>query len=246
MLAEARALALRQAESFNLGWELLRDAFPDLVAHPGPDGAKGPYLQDAQMGGAICCTAAEATLLYLLVQHSAARRVVEIGSYVGWSAAHMALAVKPHGGMVSCVDPFTEHEAVAPARRVHERLIGNLLRCHAWGWVEIIPAPSPAGLALAETPWDVVFVDGEHNSGQPLVDVQAAAAGLRDARSVIAVHDTWMPDVAAACAWLRGEGFVETIFHSFALPARMGLYWREPPRWWGPFLGEVDERVVRI
>src|SRR4051812_21216561 len=70
---------------------------PRMVGHPVPShpidhpgrGAPGVCVQDIDLGGAIGCTSREGYILNRAVTLSRPKNMLEIGSYVGWSSAHL-------------------------------------------------------------------------------------------------------------------------------------------------------------
>jgi caffeoyl-CoA O-methyltransferase len=96
----------------------------------------------------------EGALLRLLVAISGARRVLEIGTYSGYSALAMASALPEGGRLVTCdIDP----EATKVARRYFDE--------SPWGAaIEIRLAPALdtiAALASAGEGFDLVFIDAD-------------------------------------------------------------------------------------
>src|SRR3954468_1499448 len=74
-----------------------------LVAAPSQSGHADLCYQDADILGATCCTQAEACLLHWAAhQLPPSATILEIGSYVGWSTAHLAWG----GQQVVCIEPF--------------------------------------------------------------------------------------------------------------------------------------------
>lgn len=95
-------------------------------------------------------------LLYAIGEHAAPLRIVEIGTYVGASAAHFAIGNQ--GGEVVTIDINPD------AKRQADRLgIPNLLAIHADS-AAVLPA---LRAAVAEHGlFDVCYVDGLHNFNQ--------------------------------------------------------------------------------
>lgn len=93
----------------------------------------------------------EGRLLEFLVHLSGARRVLEIGTFTGYSALSMAAALPPDGTIVTCeIDPHT----AAMARR----------HFAASPWADRIRlkvGPALGTLAGIEGPFDLVFVDAD-------------------------------------------------------------------------------------
>lgn len=99
----------------------------------------------------------EGALLRLLVAISGARRVLEIGTYSGYSALSMASALPPGGRLVTCdIDP----KATAVARRYFDE--------SPWrDAIEIRLGPALdtiAALAAAGEGFDLVFIDADKES----------------------------------------------------------------------------------
>lgn len=210
----------------------LLEAFPELVEHPGPSmGAEhaGTYYQDRQLGGAICATAQEAQLLYWAAYVCQPVVALEIGSYVGWTAAHIARAMTD--GQLICIDNLSE---CADGAKQLVRLNCNLARAGVAERCHIVPGSSPEVLDFAVgAVVDLAFVDGSHRGEQPRLDVQGVAA-IMASNGMIAVHDTWMPDVQRACAWLRDQGWTELVFET---AGRLAFYYgAEQPAWWETFV----------
>ncbi len=93
----------------------------------------------------------EGRLLEFLVRLKGARRVLEIGTFTGYSALSMAAALPPDGEIVTCeVDPHT----AAMARR----------HFGASPWrdrIKLRAGPALDTLATLEGPFDFVFIDAD-------------------------------------------------------------------------------------
>ncbi len=98
----------------------------------------------------------EGRFLETLVWATGARRVLEIGTYSGYSALAMAAALPPDGRIVTCeVDP----DRVAFARR-------HLDASPYGDRVEIRHGPALETVQGLDGPWDLVFVDAD-KTGYP-------------------------------------------------------------------------------
>jgi caffeoyl-CoA O-methyltransferase len=102
----------------------------------------------------------EGRLLETLVWITGARRVLEIGTYSGYSALSMAAALPPDGRLVTCeVDP----DRVAFARR-------HLDASPYGDRVEIRLGPALETVQGLDGPWDLVFVDADKRGYPAYVD----------------------------------------------------------------------------
>lgn len=217
------------------------ERMPRLVAHRSMSGIPGFLYTDYDIGGAKCCTAEEGMLLYLLVRALQPLRPLEIGCYVGWSTAHLLAGLN---ATLQIVDPFTEvskeltQQTRTPSAALGERFSDNLMKCDLLDF-QLVNAPSPQALdgIAPQAGWDFVFLDGEHNQGQPVRDVEGMLPHLMDDCTVV-LHDGWHEGVQAAMARLKREGFstrtlptvnLLTVAHRSAYGPRL------MPAWWAQF-----------
>src|SRR5579884_2014292 len=93
----------------------------------------------------------EGTLLQMLVASLGARRVLELGTFTGFSALMMAAALPPDGLLITCdVDP----EATAIAREFWAQSPdGYKIKLHL--------GPALDTIKTLEGPFDLVFIDAE-------------------------------------------------------------------------------------
>lgn len=98
----------------------------------------------------------EGRFLALLVSLIQARFVLEVGTFTGYSAIHMAAALPPGGRIVTCeVDP----ERAAMARR-------HLDASPYGDRVEIRVGPAAATIEALDGPFDLVFLDADKVGNQ--------------------------------------------------------------------------------
>lgn len=93
----------------------------------------------------------EGAFLSFLVTLSQARRVLEVGTFTGWSSIAMAGALPPDGSIVSC---DINEETTAVARRYAEEA-GVADR------IDYRLGPAIDTLATLEGPFDLVFIDAD-------------------------------------------------------------------------------------
>jgi caffeoyl-CoA O-methyltransferase len=93
----------------------------------------------------------EGTFLSFLVTMTGARRIVEVGTFTGWSSIAMAQALPPGGSIVTC---DVNEETSAIARRYAEEA-GVADR------IEYRLGPAVDTLATLEGPFDLAFIDAD-------------------------------------------------------------------------------------
>ncbi len=118
----------------------------------------------------------EGRFLEMLVHLSHPERVLEIGTFSGYSALSMASALPPGGRIVTCeVDP----KAAEMARR-H-------IRASPWAdRIELRQGPALATIAELDGPFDLVFIDADKVEYR---DYYEAVLPLLSDRGVIAVDN---------------------------------------------------------
>ncbi len=143
---------------------------PDLLAELAAE-TRATTSSPQMMVGSL-----EGRFLEMLVHLSGARRVLEIGTFTGYSALSMAPALPPEGCIVTCeVDP----DNAAAARRHFD----------ASPWADRIDlriGPALETIATLDGPFDLVFVDAEKTEYR---DYYEAVLPLLTERGVIAVDN---------------------------------------------------------
>ncbi|HLG66278.1 MAG TPA: class I SAM-dependent methyltransferase, partial [Acidimicrobiales bacterium] len=93
----------------------------------------------------------EGRFLEMMVHATAARRVLEIGTFTGYSSLAMAAGLPPGGRITTCeVNP--EHAEVA--RR-------NIAASPFAACIEVIEGPALATVGTLPGPFDLVFIDAD-------------------------------------------------------------------------------------
>lgn len=154
----------------------------------------------------------EAVLLHNIALQFAGRRALEIGSWLGWSTCHLAMA----GVILDVIDPA--HEDVVIRASVEE----SLRCCGVTEQVHLAAGRSPESLAELNQKWSLFFIDGDHEGGAPLRDTEAAlACATGDCAFVF--HDLASPAVSAALRFLKEKGFDVVVYQTAQI---MALAWR--------------------
>ncbi len=118
----------------------------------------------------------EGRFLEMLMHLSGARRVLEIGTFTGYSALSMAPALPPDGCIVTCeVDPDNAAKA------------GRHFEASPWAdRIELRVGPALDTIARLDGPFDLVFVDAEKTE---YLDYYEAVLPLLSERGVLAVDN---------------------------------------------------------
>jgi caffeoyl-CoA O-methyltransferase len=126
----------------------------------------------------------EGQFLARLVRLSAARRILELGTFTGYSSISMASALPADGSIITCdVDP----DATAIARRyMDESGYGDK--------IEIRLGPALETIETLEGPFDLVFIDADKPSYRAYYE--AALPLLADDGVIIADNVLWSGQVA--------------------------------------------------
>lgn len=120
---------------------------------------------------------AEGRLLQFLVWALGARRVLELGTYSGYSALSMAAGL-PEGGRIDTCELDEEHAAVA--RRYVERAgYADRITVHV--------GPAAETLERLDGPWDFIFIDADKEG---YVDYYEAVLPKLSERGLIAADNT--------------------------------------------------------
>src|SRR5207253_4357074 len=96
----------------------------------------------------------EATLLHNIALQFAGKPALEIGSWLGWSTCHLALA----GVTLEVIDPA--HDDPAFRAIVQE----SLDRCGVAERVTLRGGRSPEAIAKLGRKWSLFFIDGDHEA----------------------------------------------------------------------------------
>ncbi len=128
----------------------MSDRFDD-VDHYIADRLVGQDEALASSAGGIAVSPAQGKFLHLLARSIGARRILELGTLVGYSAIWFARALPADGELVTLeIDP----DNVAAAR-------GNLERAGVADRVEILVGPALESLPRVHGPFDLIFIDAD-------------------------------------------------------------------------------------
>lgn len=129
-------------EEYALAHSSAEDALLQALAEDTQAKAKMPQMQTGHVEG---------TFLRMLVQVSNARRVLEIGTFTGYSALSMAMGLPDEGRVITCdVDP----ESTAMAREYWEKS-GHGAK------IDLRLGPALETIESLDGPFDFVFIDAD-------------------------------------------------------------------------------------
>lgn len=137
--------------------------------------------------------AATARLLRALVSALGARKVLEIGTAIGYSATVMALGMPPDGSLLTME---ADAARAAAARQ-------NFVRAGVDGRVNVIVGDASRFLHKVAGPFDVIFQDGDKQLYEPLLD--RLVGHLRPGGVLVSDNVLWSGEVV--------DGFVERPRH---------------------------------
>jgi len=169
--------------------ERILRAMPHMIWHVGNPGHQGDHLWDREYGNAISCTMREAHILSLLADMIDPEAVIEIGTHMGWSAAHLGIAC---WGPVWMIDPWGLLGQL-------ERCRGNVKRATEHSDLHFVQGKSPRALddiGLAEDTNVLAFIDGDHTKEAPMKDATGILERWPNAHLVL--HDVEVLPVAKA------------------------------------------------
>lgn len=131
--------------------------------------------------------------LYYLIRHFSPKSVLEVGTHIGASTAHIAAALsrEPAGRRIVTVDISDVNDPVAQpwrsfgATRSPRELISMLGMNDA---VEFVTKPSLHFLRTTSERFDFIFLDGDHSAPTVYQEIPAALSVLNPG-GVILLHD---------------------------------------------------------
>jgi predicted O-methyltransferase YrrM len=177
---------------------------------PGAFAARRPELM-------LAIGEATASLLHLLVLARGARRVLEIGTSVGYSTLWLADAVRQTGGRVTSLDASADK---------HRQAAGNLDAAGLRDRVELLTAQAPAALARLEGPFELVLLDCERPDYLPCFE---SFQGLLAPGALVVADNMTFPPSPHAPAY---QGRVRALpgWDSLLVPIGNGIELSRKPR----------------
>lgn len=176
----------------------------------------GAETQATQSDHGMMVGVLEGAFLNFLVYLTRAKRVLEVGTFTGWSTIAMARALPPGGTIVSC---DVNEETTAVARRYAEEA-GVADR------IDFRVGPGIETLAALEGPFDLAFIDADKEG---YVDYYEAILPKLSPHGVIAADNTLFGSGGPNEAITRAiSAFNEHVLHddrveAVLLPLREGV-----------------------
>jgi len=154
----------------------------------------------------------EATLLHNIALQFAGRRALEIGSWLGWSTCHLALA----GVALDSIDPTHDDPSLRAS------IEDSLVRAGVRERVNLAGGRSPETIAQLGRKWSLFFIDGNHEAPGPVRDALACLPYATDDCAFV-FHDLASPAVAAGLRVLEEHGFHVVVYQTAQV---MAMAWR--------------------
>ncbi len=202
-------------------------AFPNLVVGD-PSTHPWPYLRaevphnwyvDQRVPWMGFLNRDEAHVIYNNALQFRGRRALEIGCWMGWSAAHMLAA----GVVLDVVDPTLQDQGVRDSvisslRTVGERLaIITSLTLHPFASPQKVEELSAQGVR-----WSLLFIDGDHEAPGPLNDAIVCERSA-EPDAMVLFHDLASPEVSAGLDYFADRGWQTLVYQTMQI---MGVAWR--------------------
>ncbi|HEX5059052.1 MAG TPA: O-methyltransferase [Kofleriaceae bacterium] len=121
--------------------------------HAGHDTALAQAFAVPEGIPAIQVGPSEGKLLYLLLKLANAKKVVEVGTLVGYSAIHMARALPADGHLYS-IEYEAKHAEVA-RKNIERAGLADRITVHVGAGLDVLPTLEKHG------PFDAVFIDAD-------------------------------------------------------------------------------------
>lgn len=158
----------------------------------------------------------EGAFLSFLVFMTRARRVLEVGTFTGWSSIAMARALPPGGTLVTC---DVNEETTAVARRYAEEA-GVADR------IDFRVGPGLETLASLEGPFDLAFIDADKEGYVDYYEAilpKLAAAGLLAADNTLFGSDADDGEITRAITRFNEHVLHDERVEAVLLPLREGV-----------------------
>lgn len=191
---------------WTVNWPYLRCSAPHVWRYD--DRHKGYVTGNASVEEAAC--------LYTFAKQFAGKRGIEIGTYYGWTAAHLMAA----GLRLDCVDPaFSMPDVDWDVRNVLDKVPGS----NGYTlWAESSPQCISKVRDSDPEPWSFAFIDGNHDDHAPRDDARGVLPHLAE-DCMVMFHDLTSPFVEAGLDVFRKAGFETRIINTMQI---IGVAWR--------------------
>ena len=205
-MVQAHGFHLRDVRSNTHPFEFVRALGGDVP--PAPDFGRIGSVKDFELANTFAWNSEPSVGKFLgeLAFHTRARTVVELGCFVGWSSAHLAVGLHAaaNGGRLWCVD--SDERYLNAARRNLEKLsLGDGVT-----WVRGLSLEDHVLTALPES-IDLLFIDTSHEYEPTLAELRTYAPRLAPG-GCIAMHDTISQDGCRRALRDRWDDFASMTF----------------------------------
>jgi predicted O-methyltransferase YrrM len=158
----------------------------------------------------------EAHILYNNACLFKGQHALEIGCWMGWSAAHIAAAGV---GRLDVIDPVLAQPDFMASLTQAMSSLNAQATTHLW------PQPSPLAvetLGQQGQLWSFIFIDGDHNRPAPRLDAEAVCR-FAHPNAMVLFHDLTSPHVSEGLDYFKAQGWQTAIYNTMQI---MGVAWR--------------------
>ncbi len=158
-------------------------------------------------------------LIAALVLASGAKNVLQLGTYLGWSALVLADLVGPKGQVVT-VDPDWGFLQIA-------NHYSDLAGLHNLTYVVGFSHHDKVVAEVARTPWDAIYIDTTHHYAQTVAELEIYCGRVAGPGTLVLLHDA---STHAQSLDVEGKGGVKAAITEWlaAHPDWQGMIY-EPP-----------------
>jgi len=151
-------------------------------------------------------------ILDIAIKASKPRRVLEIGTLVGYSAIRMGRLL-PTGGRITCIEKNAHHAEMAKM---------NIERAGLSKMIEVITADARDAISHLKGPFDLVFIDAEKS--EYLDYLKRVEPRLRRGSVVVADNViVFERELKGYLSYVRGSGKYRSVCHESTMEFNPGI-----------------------
>jgi lipopolysaccharide biosynthesis glycosyltransferase/GR25 family glycosyltransferase involved in LPS biosynthesis len=204
------------------------DGFPNMIVGD-VSRVRWPHLRrqiphtwycDRRNGSIGFASRDEAAILYNTALLFKGRRCLEIGCWMGWSAAHLLMG----GVQLDIIDPVFSTTANLASVQNSLQWVAKHAPPSSRYALHAGCSPDKVRELVAARPqkWAFAFIDGDHEGDGPLRDAQECEQHMEE-NALVLFHDLSSPFVTRGLDYFRDAGWSTRIYNTMQI---MGVAWR--------------------